>query len=169
VLTGTVTSTEGGQTHSFPIKTIIPQGFPFVAPKVFLDMKISMQMLSSKPYLGQMNAITVPYLASWKGSQGTRNKPTLVELMNFVAAVIASDPPIEQGFKAAMMGGAPAQPQGFSPYHNTQPQYQAQTNPYGMPPPPKGSGALAPAEIDSYSFEVLTNIDTMANSYVEQA
>ena len=120
MLTGTVSSSEGGQSHTFPIKTIIPQGFPFVAPKVFLDMKISMQMLSSKPYLGQMNAITVPYLTSWKNSQNTRNKPTLVELMNFVAAVISSDPPVEQGFKAAMMGGGGAQPAPFNPYQSIQ-------------------------------------------------
>jgi hypothetical protein len=67
-------------------------------------MNISMQMLSSKHYLGHQNAITVPYLTQWKNSQAARTKPTLVELMNFITGVISSDPPIEQGFKAAMMG-----------------------------------------------------------------
>lgn len=61
-------------------------------------------------------------------------------------------------------------PGGFNPYQSaqSQPQYQA-PNPYGIPQAPQGSGALAPSDIDSYSFEVLTNIDTMANTYVEQA
>ena len=104
VLIGNVTSSVTGQASQFPIKIIVPQGFPFVPPKVYLDMKISDHMLQSKSYLGQQNAIQVPYLTSWRSSQGSRTKPTLVELMNFITAVISSDPPIDQGFKAAMMG-----------------------------------------------------------------
>lgn len=65
VLRGTVSSTVKMQTHDFPIKIIIPQGFPHMAPRVFLDKAISVQMLQSKSYLGQMNAFKIPYLTLW--------------------------------------------------------------------------------------------------------
>jgi UEV domain len=52
VLKGRIESKVNAQAQQFPIKIVIPQGFPFRQPKVFLDMSISMQMLQSKPYLG---------------------------------------------------------------------------------------------------------------------
>ena len=34
-----------------------------------------------------------------------QQKPNLTDMMGYLQAVIASDPPIEQGIGAAMMGG----------------------------------------------------------------
>jgi len=111
VLKGPIQSTVNSQNYQFPIKIVIPQGFPFHAPRVYLDMSIPVHMLNSKSYLGQQNAIKMPYLQNWSSSQNSRQKPNLGDMMGFLTAVIASDPPVDQGFKAAMMGGQSAFPQ----------------------------------------------------------
>lgn len=68
-LRGEVSSTANMQTNNFKIKIVIPQGFPHVLPKVFLDQVISMHMLQSKNYLGQQNVFKVPYLTNWVSQQ----------------------------------------------------------------------------------------------------
>ena len=185
VLKGVIQAIMNSQTHSFPIKIVIPQGYPFHPPKVYLDMSIPMSMLNSKTYLGSQNSIKMPYLTSWS-FQNSQKKPSLTDMMGFLTAVITSDPPIDQGFKAAMMGGglpsqqtAIPQPQQlgqqFNPYQQ-QPQYggnmyqQPQQN-YSLQPPPMPSltTQVKPADLDSYSYEILTRIDNIANDYVEGA
>ena len=103
-----------------------------------------MKMVHSKAYLGDQNAIKLPYLSSWSQSQGSTKKPNLAELMGFLQAVISSDPPVESGYNAAMMNGTGS---GFFPPQQTQPQPSTQAaygvqnayggypfNPYGAPP-----------------------------------
>lgn len=51
VTKGRIEAKVNNQAHQFPIKVVIPQGFPFKPPKVFLDMSITMHMLQSKTYL----------------------------------------------------------------------------------------------------------------------
>jgi len=51
-----------GQNYNFPIKIVLPQGFPFHPPKVFLNMSLSVQMAKSKNYIGSQNLITIPYI-----------------------------------------------------------------------------------------------------------
>lgn len=72
VLKGTVSSTVNSQTHQFPVKIIVPQGFPFHPPRVYLDMPITTDMLKSKSYLGQSNAFKFPYLTNWTTSHNAR-------------------------------------------------------------------------------------------------
>ena len=88
--------------HNLPVKIVIPQGFPFHPPKVYLDMQIPIALLKTKTYLGDMNAIKIPYLHSWPSSQSMQQKPNLADMLGFIQAIMASDPPVEQGLNAAM-------------------------------------------------------------------
>ena len=85
-------------THSFPIKVVIPQGFPYHPPRVFLDMNIPVALLQSKPYLGSMNAISTAYLKNWTNSYNQRQKPSLIDMLGYVQGVIQADPPVETGY-----------------------------------------------------------------------
>lgn len=51
-----------------------------------------------------MNAITIPYITNWVNS---RQQSNLSEMMSYVSGVIQSDPPMETGINAAIMGGNP--------------------------------------------------------------
>ena len=57
VLKGTIQATANMKTHQFPVKIVIPQGFPFHPPRIYLDMSIPVDMLKSKSYLGHQNSI----------------------------------------------------------------------------------------------------------------
>ncbi len=65
VLKGLIGIEDRGQQYYFPIKIVVPQGFPYNPPKVFLDMALKRNILDSKQYLGALNAIIIPYLLSW--------------------------------------------------------------------------------------------------------
>ena len=70
-LVGNLSTTDTrGQRNDYPIKIIIPQGFPFVAPKVFLNMSLKKSIIDMKSYLGSMNMFKIPYLTSWSNSMG---------------------------------------------------------------------------------------------------
>lgn len=88
VLKGVVYTSVNSQHLNFPIKIVIPQGFPFHPPRVYLDMSITMQMLQSKSYLGQQNLFKMPYLTNWSSSQNSAKKPNLADMMGFLTAVI---------------------------------------------------------------------------------
>lgn len=77
------------------MKIVIPQGFPFHPPRVYLDMQIPMSLLKQKTYLGEMNAFKIPYLQNWTSSQSKQQRPNLTDLIGYLSAVMASDPPVE--------------------------------------------------------------------------
>jgi hypothetical protein len=52
-----------------------------------------------------MNAFKIPYLVNWSNSQTMQQRPNLTDLIGYLQAVMASDPPVEQGINAAMMSG----------------------------------------------------------------
>jgi hypothetical protein len=68
VLKGAIVAIVNGQTNQFPIKMIIPQGFPYNPPRVYLDMSLPLSLVQSKDYLGNQNAIKIPYLTNWTNS-----------------------------------------------------------------------------------------------------
>lgn len=103
VLKGQINCQGPYSNNFFPVKIIIPQGFPFHPPKAFLDMQISIALLQKKTYLGQMNAFKIPYLLNWQTQSA--NKPNLVDLMGYITSILTHDPPIEEGIGAAMMSG----------------------------------------------------------------
>lgn len=88
VIKGLISANHMGINHSFPIKIVIPQGFPFHPPRVFLDKNIPVSLLSSKTYLGKMNSFTIPYLNNWTNQYNQRQKPTLNDMLGYLQAVI---------------------------------------------------------------------------------
>ena len=107
VLKGMISVEDKGQKHYFPIKIVIPQGFPFHPPRVYLDMPLKKHILEQKSYLGQMNSVKIPYITNWTQNQTQVSKPKLDEMIGYLQAVLSSDPPIDTGLSGAMYGGQP--------------------------------------------------------------
>ncbi|CDW87918.1 tumor susceptibility gene 101 protein [Stylonychia lemnae] len=157
--------------NTFPLKIVIPQGFPFHPPRVFLDMQISIKLLQSKTYLGQMNAFKIPYLNSWTNS--AQQKSNLVDLMGYIVGILTNDPPVEQGLNAAMMnnygGSFPQQQVQPQPY-----QQQQQQQPYGQQNVAgQNYGAanynFGGSQMTSQAEELLEKIDRYGGEYAANA
>eukprot|EP00347_Sterkiella_histriomuscorum_P021654 403333228 len=183
VLKGTISCQSGGQNHNFPVKIILQQGFPFHPPRVFLDMQISLQLLQKKTYLGQMNAFKIPYLNNWQSSM--QQKPNLTDLLGFISSILSSDPPVEQGLSAAMMGGQGqqnfpqqqvAQPMPYNNYQQQQYQnnvggsFQDQYN-YGSAPISQSNSNPVPSSgiEENSNFELIEKIDKLSKRYTEKS
>jgi hypothetical protein len=52
----------------FAIKIILINGFPYRAPKAYVDQQLNSAIIKAKTYLGAQNEITLPYLTGWNMS-----------------------------------------------------------------------------------------------------
>ena len=104
-----VNKTANCPAQNFAIKVILINGFPFRAPKVYIDQQLNANILRTKNYLGQHNEITIAYLTGWNMSQ----QPDLKNMMTFIQSVIQSDPPVLTNIERNSMfvSGQAQQPQ----------------------------------------------------------
>lgn len=74
---------------------MLPTGYPFQAPQVFIDMALHKNIIQHcSQYIGSMNLVTVPYLSNWSSFQG-RQQSNLVDLLGHILAVMKQNPPID--------------------------------------------------------------------------
>lgn len=72
----------------YNIKIIVPTNFPFMAPRVYLDMRVTVSAAQARSWLGDQNIILIPYLQQWR--YDFNRPPTLGEMMQYVTAVFSS-------------------------------------------------------------------------------
>jgi ubiquitin-protein ligase len=87
ILKGPLTCQAG---MSFKMKVILPQNFPYRAPKAYIDETLEMEVIKSKTYIGQFNEISINYIKGWNMS----NQPNLKDMMQFIQSILMSDPPV---------------------------------------------------------------------------